>query len=693
MDQKKCRHCEDLETRQGHEDQLRRYAKKNNLRSLDCYVDQYGNCGFDSLLLLRNGFGGSPEAWRKHKDALSRALRTEIAQVLMDKRNTEVPLPPFSDRTGLIFDGLSTETERKREPFEAFVNRLCRDREFLEGEFLYAAPLILCRPLVVVMSRWTRGKPDTDVFIQRFFAESPFAHRRPVIMAHRNTPKGPHFYPLVDENDSRFLVTSSCNIERSVRLLLADFVGGSGQLLREELYVAPALSELKGELDLIKSSHTNAVFNGTINTLLSQADHQATMFDLLCRSRKLTVNDGTAERIFSVHARRLEELAQEYLNIEGTKRRQRLLSLIQLPSNTNPHDAEEALLFAAACKRGGIPGDAYHVYERLHTDKVELNLKSQTLRPLSSSSSCSRRHVPSVDAKGNGRPFLIITNGATGSGKSALIEKVMRAKGLGVHTSVEKFQIDALVETNPVYKEAIDRIIAAECTDKQVFCRELAARLKNPQQDILHMFADAYFKTRGKSVGHADNSREKHCGHNKGEKKRCDDFLDDLLDSAIRNRKNIAVETTGTYYVQWLLSKVGEYTVYYAFSLVSLCENIRRNKKRAVDDMGRYISAPLNHPAPRLPDTSFPSFSAEMTKILDNLETLVRQTIRPDKTYRTSFCLMVFDNNADTAVQTPEDTRLLYDSDDPRKDLAAVTTVIENIRAEIRDNDCNDGVD
>lgn len=242
-------------------------------------------------------------------------------------------------------------------------------------------------------------------------------------------------------------------------------------------------------------------------------------------------------------------------------------------------------------------------------------------------------------------PYLLITNGPTGSGKSGLVNKTIEHYELEREHS--KFLIDDLVEQNPYYKEQIDKIIRKECRS-HALCPALAARLQNPDTDFYKQFGDLYFRTRGKT------GDEKHC-YKDSKTVTCDALLDSLLNEAVRSGQNIVFETVGTYYVDWLIAQVKEYEyhVVYAFTVLDFCENVRRNKTRALDGMREYI-ADRRNPAPRLPNVEESHFKLVVKDIGRNLWNLMGRKLwdnLPDVEH-----IVVFDN-------TTRDIVVLYDSD------------------------------
>lgn len=239
------------------------------------------------------------------------------------------------------------------------------------------------------------------------------------------------------------------------------------------------------------------------------------------------------------------------------------------------------------------------------------------------------------------KPYLIITNGATGSGKTGLVTKTKEYYKLkGRH---RKILIDDLIENNSVYKERIDAIIESECKSKTL-CNALKDRLLNPDDEFTKKFGNSYFEVR----------KGKYCG---SKVKTCDEVLDDMLEKSITRGDNIVFETVGTYYVQWLIDKIPKqksYEIYYTFSILQFCENVKRNKTRALHQMEEYLEDSKLNPAPRLPDVRPTKMSETLSKIVDNLFNLIAQKItgRLEDIHH----IFVVDN-------TSKDLVVIYDSD------------------------------
>jgi len=249
-------------------------------------------------------------------------------------------------------------------------------------------------------------------------------------------------------------------------------------------------------------------------------------------------------------------------------------------------------------------------------------------------------------------PFAIITNGPTGSGKTGLIRKTLGYYGLQ-DKEYKTFLIDDLIENNEHYKKSIDDIINSECKDGTL-CHALRDRLLDPTEELYAQFGERYVKYRGKTDERWCNDR----------KQTCDEFLDDMLDNAISDGENIVFETVGEYYVSWLVDKLPDYEIYYTFTLLDFCENIRRNKTRALDQIQAYV-ADRTKPAPRLPDVRISKFSMTVDRILKNLWNLMGRKLFGELS--AVHRIIVFDNTTLANVvlyesETVQDINALFDA-------------------------------
>jgi hypothetical protein len=246
----------------------------------------------------------------------------------------------------------------------------------------------------------------------------------------------------------------------------------------------------------------------------------------------------------------------------------------------------------------------------------------------------------------NRSPYLIITNGPTGSGKTGLVQKTINYYDLDPDYVTAR--IDDLVETNTQYKQGIDQIILQQCDNKFSLCDNLVEQLNNPSQEMLNQFGDLYLKIRKTKGGYCHATKS------------CDSVNDDNMLNAIKSGKNLVFETVGEYYVNWLIEWLKEqtsftYHVYYTFTVLDFAENVRRNKTRASTQLKQYIENKELHPAPRLPDVTDSHMKKITLKVHQNLWDLMGKKLfgqLPDVHY-----IIVFDNSGKKS-----DIRVLYDS-------------------------------
>lgn len=182
------------------------------------------------------------------------------------------------------------------------------------------------------------------------------------------------------------------------------------------------------------------------------------------------------------------------------------------------------------------------------------------------------------------KPILLITVGPTGSGKTSLIDaSIKQLKSSG---SWHKFLIDDYVENDATYKKQVVDILQDKIHEKLDLLIE-------PTPELYSEFGNAYFSVR-KNLG---------CG--RAGKGGCDAQFDEDIEKSLEANENIVFETTGTYYPAWLVEKTkGRYDVVLAYTLVNICELVKRNKTRAVQASRQFLSNPASFPAPRLPNVS-----------------------------------------------------------------------------------------
>lgn len=256
-------------------------------------------------------------------------------------------------------------------------------------------------------------------------------------------------------------------------------------------------------------------------------------------------------------------------------------------------------------------------------------------------------------------PYIIITNGPTGSGKSSLIDKVRRRYKL--EDRYTKILIDDIIEFNTFYKNEIDIIIREMCDDSLVLCKRLEEELLNPNPIFLKRFNKLYKKIRGIEDKERKEDGEHFCIKN-GKPMTCDKYNDILLGQALRERNNIVFETTGGYFIKWLFDIISGvkydlqndaiYDVYYAYTILDFCELITRNKLRALETTRKYLTNTSIYPAPRLPDVSEDNYNKNLSIILRQLYEFIYQK---QKGMYDNINFIVYDNTSRNDV-------IVYDS-------------------------------
>lgn len=241
------------------------------------------------------------------------------------------------------------------------------------------------------------------------------------------------------------------------------------------------------------------------------------------------------------------------------------------------------------------------------------------------------------------KKYFIITSGATGSGKTALIKKTKEYLNIPEGEVFINILIDDLVENDPKYKEKVYKIIQNvhfsckwkdECEMKQY---------QTPGSRLMKDFETAYYSSRNDP------------GCLQVTDKSCDDLNNDKLTNAVNKGNNIIFEFTGSYIPLWLLNtkKLPEdYYVVFSYSIVNLNNLVQRNKSRAFASIEDFELNP-NKPAPRFPDVSRDKITRVVRKIREVLIDLYNSCILPPENARNKEnCgdrkidrLILFDNN------------------------------------------------
>lgn len=229
------------------------------------------------------------------------------------------------------------------------------------------------------------------------------------------------------------------------------------------------------------------------------------------------------------------------------------------------------------------------------------------------------------------KPYIIVTLGPTGSGKSKLIDKTIAY--LGLNPRYTKILVDDLVENNSYYKEIVLSIILdveKKCKRERKFCKDVECNIcdtspyyRNPSEELLKSFETSYRNIRfDRKVCDKDKIKDT-----------CENVNDYRLKKAISNRDNIVFETTGLSIPSWLLNEPfinRRYDVYFSYSVVNFDKLIQRNTSRTINSIHMFLKDQSN-PGPRLPDIREHIFVSLVRKIRDTLSSIRRLCLRVDR--------------------------------------------------------------
>jgi hypothetical protein len=235
------------------------------------------------------------------------------------------------------------------------------------------------------------------------------------------------------------------------------------------------------------------------------------------------------------------------------------------------------------------------------------------------------------EGKTNERPWIVVTNGTPGSGKSSLVDKVRARCHLLEGSGIVVARIDDLVEADAEYKDGVFGIVGANrCIKKE--------KDWSPDHEMFEKFSKLYMDVR------KNGSKDKE--------------LDEVIKEAISLGRNIVFETQGTYFVQWLLDMLGgKYDIFYAFTIVRPGTNVKRTKGRAKVALEAFIRN-RNMPAPRLTEISETTLIDKWKQIIPTLRTALRFATELDY-----LRVLAFDNNGNAADNVGcGDSAVLVDS-------------------------------
>ena len=276
------------------------------------------------------------------------------------------------------------------------------------------------------------------------------------------------------------------------------------------------------------------------------------------------------------------------------------------------------------------------------------------------------------------KPFVIITVGPTGSGKTGLVKKTIEYCNLPSSPTPRVYLVDDLVVVNPEYKKRVKAIIDGF----KITVDNVEEFMENPE--VIKAFNEAYFGVRnGKDK--QDEPHKINCVE--GVERNCNIVNDDEMRKAIASNESFVLEITGRDFPKWFLETgkgwLGEvtekYDVYVTGVFVyDLDELIKRNKDRFKRSFELFLSDPANNPGPRLPDIRKDNFNASIITIRNTIRDMYKTCVLP-KDKDITKCgnenidrLLLYKNN--------EDMQLVFDSLNPSTDF---DTVIEGLYKEV----------
>ena len=245
---------------------------------------------------------------------------------------------------------------------------------------------------------------------------------------------------------------------------------------------------------------------------------------------------------------------------------------------------------------------------------------------------------PVTDSK----PFVIITVGPTGAGKTGLVNETIKYCRLNSNSSPRVFLVDDLVVNNQIYKDKVLAIIRYHKITSEKLDQDVR------DKTVIDAFNKAYWEVRKSS----------NCVVS--DEKNCDDVTDSEIRTAIAAKQSFVLEITGSSIPAWLLGRewLGTntelYDVFVSCVFVSnLDDLIQRNKSRFKQSFELFTSDPTKNPAPRLPNITQEQFNQTIVTIKNTVKDMYSSCVLPDKSKKDeSKCgnenidqLLVFSNN------------------------------------------------
>jgi len=256
------------------------------------------------------------------------------------------------------------------------------------------------------------------------------------------------------------------------------------------------------------------------------------------------------------------------------------------------------------------------IIKAVNAEGNDANTGKKLAKPAKSAKSAkSAKPGNGIDVK---KPYLIVTNGTTGSLKTKMAEEII--KYLKLNPTNTKINIDDLVIKNKEYKKRVLDIIkkvAKECNNNKACISE---KYENPSDKLQEDFAKAYYDVRKGEGGISCTDSFKNS---------CDKLNDLNLENALKESRNIVFESQGLSVPSWLLSQpylTEKYNVIFAYSLAPIKKIVDVIKKRGKARIDKYIKNP-NEDAPRMPSVDKKIIGNNIKNIVATLKELRKNCI------------------------------------------------------------------
>lgn len=249
------------------------------------------------------------------------------------------------------------------------------------------------------------------------------------------------------------------------------------------------------------------------------------------------------------------------------------------------------------------------------------------------------------------RPYIFVTYGPTGSGKSTGVDQAIRYLGFKrVISKKHRFLIDDLVETSEMYKQYVKQIIKEKCNKEVKLCSNLEASLTHPDANIKQKFNDAY-----------QTARKTGCTSSPENNGSCDALLDERMKECITSGCDLIFESVGHYFMDWFFTvyesslRVYDYQIIFVYNSAPVVTLLNRNKTRALEDTRRFINDQNKKTvhAPRLPNIDVKEYTKTVRSVVKVFNTIV--DIKLQDKGLPDMRVLVFDNSMNLEHDAPRE--------------------------------------